>query len=331
VSWRDILKVHPACELFPPLPPDELKALGDDIQKNRLQERAKVMCQGDKFVLIDGRSRLDAIEAVGLSIKVFEGGTPNNKFFEVVEVDDPIAFVISANIRRRHLTAEQKRELIGNLLKADPEKSNRQIADQVKVSHPHVAKVRAELEKTGDVETVTTSVDTKGRKQPARRPRLSAPPSDAPAPAPPAPRKLTTGPIIEQCVNDGERAGASRVLEIARRIRACDPRSDIVTLCNWIEKYAVPMLAATVAAEASEHRAPASEADNRAGVVPSPSFYEAALKTIETFEGSASQLLDWWRSRVKDRAKLALEDQTRLSQVYGAKFRELPSHEGGTP
>jgi hypothetical protein len=29
MGWRDVLKVHPACELFPPLPPDELKALPD--------------------------------------------------------------------------------------------------------------------------------------------------------------------------------------------------------------------------------------------------------------------------------------------------------------
>jgi hypothetical protein len=196
MGWRNVLKVHPACELFPPLPPDELRELGNDIKKNRLQERAKVMRQGDNFVLVDGRSRLDAIEAVGLPIKVFERNTPNKKFFEVVEVDDPIAFVISANIRRRHLTPEQKRELIGNLLKADPTKSNRQIAELTKTSHPTVASERAKGEAAGDVEKVSTSTDTMGRKQPTRRSRPSAPPSDAPAPAPPAPGKFTAGQTL---------------------------------------------------------------------------------------------------------------------------------------
>jgi len=43
------------------------------------------------------------------------------------------------------------------------------VAKTVGVSHPHVAAVRAELEKSGDVETVTTSIDTKGRAQPARK------------------------------------------------------------------------------------------------------------------------------------------------------------------
>ena len=79
-------------------------------------------------------------------------------------------FVIS-DIRRRHLTLEQKRELIEKLLKAEPTKSNRQVAKTVGVSHPHVAKVRDELEKAGDVETVTTSIDTKGRQQPSKRPK----------------------------------------------------------------------------------------------------------------------------------------------------------------
>src|SRR5262249_14979772 len=76
---------------------------------------------------------------------------------------------ISANIRRRNLTAEQTRDLIAKLIKAAPAKSNRRIAKEAGASHPHVAKVRGDLEKSGDVETVTTSIDTKGRKQPAKR------------------------------------------------------------------------------------------------------------------------------------------------------------------
>src|SRR5262249_27845924 len=65
----------------------------------------------------------------------------------------------------------QKRDLIGQLIKAQPEKSNRRIAKTVGVSHPHVAKVRDDLEGSGDVETVTTSIDTRGRKQPAKKAR----------------------------------------------------------------------------------------------------------------------------------------------------------------
>jgi Protein of unknown function (DUF3102) len=93
-------------------------------------------------------------------------------------------------------------------------------------------------------------------------PKPGAPPSSppqAPVPAPPAPQRFdvpTTGPIVEQRVNDGERAEAFRVLEIARRTRARDPRSDIVTLCNWIEKYAVPMVAVAREARPGERNTP---------------------------------------------------------------------------
>src|SRR5262249_28024691 len=60
-------------------------------------------------------------------------------------------------------------------------KSNRQIAKTAGVSHPHVAKVRGDLERSGDVETVTTSIDTKGRKQPAKKTkRRGAKPADPP-------------------------------------------------------------------------------------------------------------------------------------------------------
>jgi hypothetical protein len=55
--------------------------------------------------------------------------------FEPLPADvDAYSYVMSANIHRRHLTIEQKRELIGKLLKAQPKQSNRQIA--VKLTSP---------------------------------------------------------------------------------------------------------------------------------------------------------------------------------------------------
>jgi hypothetical protein len=33
-SWRDILPVHPAADLFPMMTPDEITALGEDIKNN---------------------------------------------------------------------------------------------------------------------------------------------------------------------------------------------------------------------------------------------------------------------------------------------------------
>ena len=118
MSWRDEIKLHPACEVFDPLPQDELIALGEDIKAHRLQNRVRVLGLKpdpngpNQYFVLDGRNRLDAIEAVGLKVKVFEGGSLNNEFFEEVEGDvDPFAYVVSANIHRRHLTTRQKHDI----------------------------------------------------------------------------------------------------------------------------------------------------------------------------------------------------------------------------
>jgi hypothetical protein len=54
-------------------------------------------------------------------------------------------------------------------------------AGETGVSHPHVAKVRSEMKKAGDV--ATTSIDTKGRHQPATKKKTETCVDDPPASA----------------------------------------------------------------------------------------------------------------------------------------------------
>jgi hypothetical protein len=177
-TWRDVLPIHKACKLFEQMSPAELRELGEDIKKNVLHFSIVLGGRSDKRFLIDGRNRLDALEMVGFNLikngkldpTLGLGTCPHVNYMSPSLTDAEItALVISANIHRRHLKPERRRELLVTLLKLHPEKSNRQIAKTVGKSHPHVAKVRKTLEESGDVETVTTSIDTKGRKQPAKR------------------------------------------------------------------------------------------------------------------------------------------------------------------
>lgn len=161
-GWRSRLAVHPAAELFPLMAKDELRALADDIAKNGLREKAITYHDKDgKPVLLDGRNRLDALELLG----------PVNYSNVVgIKVADPVAYVISKNIHRRHLTSDQKRELVGKLLKLDPAKSDRQIAATAKVSDKTVAAERRKKEARAEIPHVAKRTDSRGRRQPASKP-----------------------------------------------------------------------------------------------------------------------------------------------------------------
>ena len=179
--WRDVLSIHPAADAFPLMSKDELIALAKDIEANGLMH--KVVITGainpdgtanvNQVCVLDGRNRLDALEHLGKELFDKKGRPSSEWFTNQFATDafkmDELVYVISANIHRRHLTADQRRELIEKLLKANPEQSNRQIAAVVKRDHKTVSAVRTELEGRGEIPHVSITTDTKGRKQPAKR------------------------------------------------------------------------------------------------------------------------------------------------------------------
>src|SRR6476619_8393054 len=116
-TWRDVYKVHPKADVFPRLPEDELRKLGEDIKANGLSI-APAIVEGSDKVLCDGRNRLDAMELVGLRVIATEG-TYKGDFDKLlvgyprkVAPEDVAAFIISANIHRRHLNKQQQADLI---------------------------------------------------------------------------------------------------------------------------------------------------------------------------------------------------------------------------
>ena len=148
---------HPLAAAFELMEGGEYRELIDDIRGQGLLKPI-VLHEG---MILDGRNRYRACLEAGVepAFRPFLG-------------DDAAAFVESANAHRRHLTLEAKRAALAKLIRLQPELSDRRIAEQTGFSHTHVAKVRGDLEETGDVATVATSTDTKGRKQPRKRKRV---------------------------------------------------------------------------------------------------------------------------------------------------------------
>jgi hypothetical protein len=137
-------ETHPAADLFPLMSDDELQGLIADIQENGQREPATFW----NGKLIDGRNRATACERLGLELDACE-----------LDPDtDPIKWVLSHNLHRRHLSPSQKSQVALKLKKLlEPEAKERQ---------------KASLKK-GDKKPVKETLPTRG-KQPQSRDKAAA-------------------------------------------------------------------------------------------------------------------------------------------------------------
>jgi N6-adenosine-specific RNA methylase IME4 len=93
-------EVHELCKLFPAMPEDQFNALVEDIREHGQREPV-VLYEGK---ILDGRHRYRACRALDVS-------------FSHVEYvgDDPLGFVISHNLTRRHLDESQRAMIAGKI------------------------------------------------------------------------------------------------------------------------------------------------------------------------------------------------------------------------
>lgn len=87
-------EIHPAAELFPLIGDDALSDLADDIKLHGLLEPCWLNGNG---VLLDGRNRIRACQIAGVKPR-----------FREYDGTDEVGFIVSLNLRRRHLNEDER-------------------------------------------------------------------------------------------------------------------------------------------------------------------------------------------------------------------------------
>jgi hypothetical protein len=99
-------EVHPVAAMFPMMSDEELDDLAEDIKANGLLHPVILDAEG---MLIDGRNRIEACRRAEM-----------DPTFGLLNGHEPVAFILSQNVARRHLTQGQKCIGIARMLKITP-------------------------------------------------------------------------------------------------------------------------------------------------------------------------------------------------------------------
>lgn len=155
-------------QLLPPLSDEEYAALRDDIAGAGVRVPIDVDEDGN---ILDGHHRKQIADELGKECpERIVRGLP-----EFAKVD----YALTVNLTRRHLTREQRRDLVTKSLKRDPRVSDREHARRCGVSHTYVSGVREALEAADQLATVASRVGKDGRERPSQTAGLAGPAPDA--------------------------------------------------------------------------------------------------------------------------------------------------------
>lgn len=147
-------------QVMPPLSPEEYQELHDSIKEQGVLEPIHIDSDG---VIIDGHHRSKIASELGVPCPVITHD----------ELDEAgkrsLAFTL--NLKRRHLNREQRRALIAESLKSDPQLSNNQHAKRTGASDKTVKSVRDDLVAGSEIPNLTEYRAPDGKTYPATQPR----------------------------------------------------------------------------------------------------------------------------------------------------------------
>lgn len=157
---------------MPPLSPEEYQALTDSIREHGIQVPVILDEEG---TVIDGHHRMKIADELGVECpRTYRRGLSDT---------EKRTLALSLNVDRRHLTREQRRQIVAASIIADPDLNNHQHAKRTGVSPHTVATVRGGLESGLQIAKVTEHVGADGKTYPATyAPRVTEHPEPEPEP-----------------------------------------------------------------------------------------------------------------------------------------------------
>lgn len=183
---RKPLQPHPYAAIFPMMSDDDLMALADDIRENG--QRLAIVVNADDLI-VDGRNRAVACRMAGV-----------DPVIEALDLNDRevLAYVISANIKRRHLDESQRADLaakLANVSHGGDRRSATRGSDQAATLPLETPVTQAEAAEMLDVSE--RSVRSAAKVQKSGTPELQAAVSDGSLPVSKA-EKISRLPAAEQ-------------------------------------------------------------------------------------------------------------------------------------
>lgn len=149
-----------AFQVMPPLPDDDLAALTADITERGIVVPVVVDQHGR---ILDGHHRAQIATDLGIKFPT--------EIREVADDAEALSIAFALNVHRRHLTREQRREMLAASIKAAPDKSDREHARITGTSPTTAGGVRDELEQAGQLSKLDSRRGADGRTRPASQPK----------------------------------------------------------------------------------------------------------------------------------------------------------------
>jgi len=180
-----LLETPPAAEAPPapirvgrtdyyPLFPGQLPAL-TPAERDGLRRSIRARGLGVPIVVDENNGIIDGINRLSVAAEL--GLDESELRFDVqvgLSRSEKRALFLELNLERRQLTQEQRREVVALKLRRNPERSNRQIANEVGVSDHTVATVRQQLESGAHIAHLERSTGKDGKSYPAQKPAPTA-------------------------------------------------------------------------------------------------------------------------------------------------------------